>query len=241
MKIRSAILTEMSGKLGGAVGSESRGGIQYLRKLVIPSNPQTALQTANRNGVAGAASYWRSSLSAANQALWEAIATGSETGQTLFSKVNNARLYANSAGLTVAVASGITPLPVLQVPPASLSTLYSGCTAVVDDSSNNLTVTNSNVNDAFLAESDYLVGAACGVQWIYITPQQNYSRLSRQHPYRLARVTVNGGPGVAAQVIDLAALGLATTAGQIMYFRTVVQTPTGALSISIEKRITIQA
>ena len=240
MKISSAILTTMSGKLGGAVGSTARGGIQYLRKLVIPANPQTALQTAMRNGIAGVSAYWKSTLSPTNMLTWIALATGEETGQTLFGKVNNVRAYANGAGLTVAVSSGIAPLPRIEVAPASLSTLYSGCTAVVDDSSNNLTVTNADVNDAWLQNSDYL-SAECGVQYHYLTEQQSASRQSRANPYRLVRVTVYGGPSVAAQVIDLAALGMATTSGKIMYYKTQVQAPDGSLSIPIEKRITIQA
>lgn len=67
--IYSPIFGEMRGKLGGSVFSRNKGG-PYVRAHAIPTNPNTARQQVVRNWVGYLASYWASTLSAAERAGW---------------------------------------------------------------------------------------------------------------------------------------------------------------------------
>lgn len=239
MKIRSAILTEMSGKLGGAVGSTARGGIQYLRKLVIPSNPRTLLQTAIRNAVSSASSIWVNILSEATQTAWWDIAEGSQTGKSLFAKVNQPRLYARNTGRSKkpSGAALTNVLSYIETPPASLATDFAGITATIDDSANTL------ILPLIPGGEPWRVDAATdtpAMMFIFVSASQNASRFSRQHPYQLVRaIGFEDVADVTPAAIDLAALGLATITGKIMYVKIIVQAVLGGLSVAQETRVTV--
>jgi hypothetical protein len=230
----------MSGKLGGVVASKARGGIQYFRKLVTPSNPRSTLQTAVRNAANSIASYWQTTLVQADRDAWDGAATDGATGQTDFLGVNTIRQYANNANRFTLVEMGVSPLVVLTDRPVSLGTTYSGSTLVIDDSANTLSVTPLSGFDPFLAEAAE-AGDLFGVMWIYVSPQQSPSRNARQFPYALARCIVFGASSTAPIVVNLATLGLASTTGQVMYVKIVVQDPFGGISTPTESRVIVTA
>lgn len=238
MKVKSAILTEMSGKIGGAVASRARGDIQYFRKLVTPTNPSTGLQKASRNAVASASSYWKSTLTDVQREAWWDLATGAQTGQTLFNKVNQPRIFANNSTLLVGTDGATPPITTIVPPPASLSTPFSGFIAVIDDSANTLTISGLNVLDPYQSDTS---DTTPSVVYVYCSHQQTASRFSRQHAYRLVYADAIGGPVAALAAINLAALGMTTAVGEIMYVKLVVQAPDGAISVPTEARITIVA
>lgn len=221
MKITSPIFGEMSGKIGGAVASKARGGIQYLRKLVIPSNPQSSFQTAVRNIVSGLASYWRSTLSGANRTAWEALAASSSpeiSGENLF------------VGNNTQVMLGGQPR--IDVAPASASTTLTAPTVVVDVSDVEVQLTGLAA-DAWNAEGG-------GVN-IYATAPQSASRLARQFPYR----KIGTAEGAVSPIATFdaaypAALGT-LVAGKIVYVRLVAFSPTGQVSTQQTYRVTVQA
>lgn len=97
MKVTSAILSTMSGKLAGAVASKARGGIQYFRTLVQPSNPRTYLQRQVRAALSSIAGAWRSTLSGSQRAAWLAIAKTGESGIDRYTAANTLLLQGGTA------------------------------------------------------------------------------------------------------------------------------------------------
>jgi len=241
MKVRSAILTEMSGKIGGAVASQARGGIQYFRKLVTPSNPRSDLQTFLRSAVASASSAWKNELNDSQRDQWWDAAEGSQSGKSLYCRVNNARLYALNAGRYFAQtdAAAITRL---DSPPTDFSTSLTAPTLVLDQSSHNLQVTALNNADPYIAYSDDGAGGT-GLLFVYVSHPQTSSRRARQHPYELV-CTMRCGP-VGTFVdhfnVDLTPLGFTLVTGRVAYVKVQAQHPSGGLSVAQEQRITIQA
>ena len=75
-----AIVTQISGKLGGHVFARNRGGA-YMRTNATPNNPQTAFQSAVRAIMAAISSAW-SSLTNAQRNSWnDAVENFSRTDQ----------------------------------------------------------------------------------------------------------------------------------------------------------------
>jgi hypothetical protein len=73
MKIKSGLITEASGSLGGMTASHNRGGL-YLRARTIPVNPNTPQQQAVRTHVSNLSSLWLSVLTPAQRASWDLYA-----------------------------------------------------------------------------------------------------------------------------------------------------------------------
>jgi hypothetical protein len=88
MKVISPIFSSMRGKLGGAVGAVSRGGVAYLRSLVIPGNPRTLFQTTVRLVLTSLAAAWKSILNDSQRAAWAAIAGATSSGIDAYVKAN---------------------------------------------------------------------------------------------------------------------------------------------------------
>jgi hypothetical protein len=70
MKFKSALVTAVSGSIGGLVGSHNAGG-QYLRARTIPVNTNTSFQQAVRSYLALLAAAWSDSLEQAQRDAWE--------------------------------------------------------------------------------------------------------------------------------------------------------------------------
>ena len=70
MKIKSALITQASGSIGGLTASRNRGGM-YFRARATPVNPNTPQQQVIRGFVAQLASLWASTLTAAQRLAWE--------------------------------------------------------------------------------------------------------------------------------------------------------------------------
>lgn len=68
-----SIVGSLSGKLAGTVYSHNRWG-NYIRQLVIPTNPQTPAQSSQRGRIANAATDW-SLLTDAQRLGWDSYAT----------------------------------------------------------------------------------------------------------------------------------------------------------------------
>lgn len=74
MLFKSALVTQVSGSIGGMTGSHNAGGM-YFRARAIPVNPATAPQVAVRNLVAGLANQWGTGLTQAQRDAWTVYAT----------------------------------------------------------------------------------------------------------------------------------------------------------------------
>lgn len=243
MRVQSAILTDMSGKLGGLVAAKARGGIQYLRALVVPRNPSSFLQLAVRQAISSASAYWRTVMTEANQELWWDIAEGSQTGQSLFVRVNQPRFYVGNTdrGIDDAGDPYTDAIPTIVTPPDGLSTDQSTPTVTIDDSDNLMEV-DATATGTWSTET--VAAGKASLMLVYASHQQNASRFSRQHPYALVAAIVRApatSPPSLPTPIDLSTMGYGTIAGRVMYVKTVVQDQLGRVSVPIEQRITIGA
>lgn len=73
MKIKSALITQMSGSVGGMTGAHNRGGL-YLRARSIPVNTNTSFQQTVRNLMSQLTARWVNTLTAAQRLSWQAYA-----------------------------------------------------------------------------------------------------------------------------------------------------------------------
>ncbi len=74
MKWKSALVTDLSGSVGGMTASRNRGG-NYFRARVIPINPNTPFQQAVRGFVAALTSGWNDLLTAPQREGWNFYAS----------------------------------------------------------------------------------------------------------------------------------------------------------------------
>lgn len=70
MLIKSGLVTQVSGSLGGMTGSHNRGGM-YFRSRTVPVNQQTTRQLAIRNAVTALTSRWSDTLTQAQRDAWD--------------------------------------------------------------------------------------------------------------------------------------------------------------------------
>lgn len=242
MKVISPIFSEMRGSLGGAVGSVARGGINYFRSKVIPTNPSTLLQTAIRMAVQSASSLWQNTLTELQQQGWFDISTGAQTGKSLFAKVNQPRIYSNNTErVTVAAGTASTLKPAYfgDAPTDGLNVSFAlGQTPVIDDSSNNLQLGTIPAGE-WNTNADTDNNAAV---FVYLSGPQSPSRGARQRPYQLVRAyAINAETDINATAIDLAGFGIPTVAGRVFYVKVYAQDYRGRTSLPLEYRVTVQA
>lgn len=106
MKIKSALLTQMSGSIGGMTGAHNRGGL-YLRARTIPVDTATAFQNQVRTGFTQLVNFWTDVLTASQRASWELYAQNvlvtdslgdprQISGQNWYIGANTPRLQANA-------------------------------------------------------------------------------------------------------------------------------------------------
>lgn len=199
MKVTSAILTTMSGKLGGAVAATARGGVKYFRALVFPGNPRSQSQTLVRSILSRFAARWRSTLNDASRAAWALIAPDDSSGI-------DAYIRANATLALTAEGQGFGPV---DTAPASLAlgTDYALPEPVIDNSANTI---------AFVLgePAERLCGYA-----VFLSSPQSSSRLARQFPYRyLGEIASDAAAGAATIAIPAAYQG---ATGQAQYAKVV--------------------
>lgn len=73
MLIKSGLLTQMSGSIGGMTGSHNKGGM-YLRSRAIPVNPNTPTQLAVRTAMNQLVTDWVETLTQAERDSWDVYA-----------------------------------------------------------------------------------------------------------------------------------------------------------------------
>lgn len=73
MKFKSALVTQVSGSVGGMTGSHNQGGM-YFRGRGIPTNPQSQYQLAVRNALRTLTAEWSGTLTDAQRAAWTTYA-----------------------------------------------------------------------------------------------------------------------------------------------------------------------
>lgn len=95
MKVTWIHVTQVGGSIGGATAARAKGGVDYLRARVAPTNPNTLRQQVVRTALSLLSSAWRNTLSATERLSWIALADGSSAnGLSLFQKGNVSRRQA---------------------------------------------------------------------------------------------------------------------------------------------------
>lgn len=186
------LTTELSGALGGIVGSTARGGVGYFRVRARPGNPRTLQQTLVRASLAAAAAYWRGTLTTPQRAAWAAYAGDSESGIDVFSKSMTLLAQAGQAFFSAAPTASIN-LP---------NTPITG--VVVDASAHTITL-------PVAVPSDQLA-------LVYAAQQQSPSRLAQQFPFQFVAAADEGDTFVT---LTASQPGYNLTAGQISYVKVV--------------------
>ena len=117
MKIKGALISQLSGKLGGVVASTVKGGMQVLRRRPTGVKVASALQEVMRVSLSALSGAWAATLTDEQRSAWNAYAAAvSKTngfgdqihvsGANWFCGNNSVRLQANSVlGLSLTVAA----------------------------------------------------------------------------------------------------------------------------------------
>lgn len=87
MKVKSALVTQMSGSIGGMTGSHNSSGL-YLRARTIPVNTNTAAQQAVRAYMASLVAAWVNTLTQTQRDAWDAYAAAVTLTNPLGDPVN---------------------------------------------------------------------------------------------------------------------------------------------------------
>lgn len=164
MKFGQPLLTtELSGSIGGATASKSRGGVGYFRVRRVPSNPRTFLQSLVRATAASIAAAWRATLTGTQRAGWEALAGPKESGINVFTAANMQRLINGSAEPRV---DAFPPTRSLSAPLVA---------SIIADASAHTLTPNVPPGEVDNIRTN-----------VYVTAPQSASRASRQFEYALA-------------------------------------------------------
>lgn len=217
MKFGQPLLTtELSGSMGGAVASSSRGGVGYFRRRAIPGNPRTLGQTTMRTILTGITAAWVATLTILQRAGWETISPPESSGIDSFVKGNSLILLGGNTRV--------------DAPPATLAQTSDPITGtpVVDASADTVALT--------------IPAANTGRTAIFVSAPQSASRAARQFNFLYIGATAIDATGAQTVAIPTTHPAFAAVAGQIVYVRTVnYQHDTGQVAIGQEFRVTVVA
>lgn len=212
MKFAPILGSNLTGRLGGIVASHNTNGT-YFRRYVVPVNPNTTGQQAQRNSFAAVSQSWRG-LSKFDQAAWTTAApqhqvpnsTGGNltlTGQALFMRMNTLRQRIGLALIT-------TPPTTSEIPTITPPT-------VVVELDGSVTIT--------FEAADEWNATGGGILWSASPLLSNGVNFNGQY------VTVIDGSAVDPEATPTASqLPYSTVAGGRITFRFSAVTPDGRLS-----------
>lgn len=119
MKVKSSMLTQMSGSIAGVTAGHNRGGL-YLRARSVPTNPNTARQSLIRSVFSALSQRWASTLTDSQRAGWADYAQNTPltdalgdplvlSGQQMYLRANTGRAQIDqtTAGFTSPETYGI--------------------------------------------------------------------------------------------------------------------------------------
>ena len=214
MKFKSALVTQVSGSVGGATMAVNKGGM-YMRARSIPTNPNTAFQQSVRTFFKAIMNAWTNTLTAAQRAGWNTYATNTPIVDSLgearvipdnamYLRSNNSRLQ---AGLSrIDAAPGVFDLGSFTQPTFSLAA--AGTTAAV----------TFTTGDSWHATGGALL--------IYASRPQNASVNFWKGPFRL--VGAISGTATSPQTFTMPFTTGSTASAT--FFKTVATAPDGRLS-----------
>lgn len=151
MKITPSLAGAMSGSLGGLTASHNRGGA-YLRRRVVPTNPNSIRQQDVRSNFGSLVQFWTNTLDATQRSSWTDYAASTPvtdvlgqalilTGQQMFIRSNVNRLILGFAIVGTAPLINNTGEPVTAItlfanvasPDISITAAIAGATSEAGD------------------------------------------------------------------------------------------------------------
>jgi hypothetical protein len=87
MKFKSALVTQVSGSVGGMTGSHNAGGM-YFRARAIPTDPATTFQNVVRGFMSQLSNLWVNILTPAQRTAWEDYAAAVPITDALGDPIN---------------------------------------------------------------------------------------------------------------------------------------------------------
>lgn len=178
MLIKSGLVTQISGSIGGMTGSHNRGGM-YLRARAIPTDPATTFQTVLRSYMAQLASLWTTTLTPAERLAWDVYAMNVTLPNPLGDEIH-------LTGLNHYIRSNMPRLQGGLVRVDSAPVIFDlGDFAPPDSITGDATADEVDVafvdTDAWLDEDD-------AAMLVYSSREQNPSKTYFKGPYRLAGI-----------------------------------------------------
>lgn len=173
MKFKSALVTQISGSIGGLTGSHNKGGM-YFRARSIPINANTEYQQEVRNLMSQVTAAWRDVLTPVQRQAWMDYASGSPlldalgeerriSGLSHYVRSNVARMQAGLAR----VDAGPTNMGLPTMTPPVITT----------------DVSDSDIDIAF-TNSDAWATAVGGAMLVKMSAPQSLSINYWKGPYR---------------------------------------------------------
>lgn len=193
MKFKSPIISQGSGKIGGAVYSHNRSG-NYIRNWRSPVNPNTAFQQAVRNAMSALQTRFAQTLTAAQRTGWATFAANVPRTNTLGDSINLTGQQWYVACNTYRLQASVA---VVDAPP----TVFEMATITLPVPT--ITAAGTTVSLAY-TNTDTWAAEAGGYLLLYASRAQNVTKNFFKGPYRLAgKVTGAGTPPTSPAVITL--------------------------------------
>lgn len=220
MKFKSAMVTQVSGSIGGMTGSHNRGGM-YFRARSVPTNPNTPQQQTTRASLGQLAIAWRM-LTGINPILWDIYAANVPLTDPLGDPVTvsgiNMFIRSNTPRLNVG-------LPVVDAGPSSYDLGEVGALSVTNATEAGQTVDlNFTDTDAWVDEDD-------SAMLLYLSRPQGTSINYFKGPYRYAGM-VAGDSSTPPTTPETIAVPFPIASGQKIFWRVNVTRSDGRLSQS---------
>lgn len=228
--IKSQVLTQASGSVGGLTYSHTAGGM-YMRARSIPVNPNTGNQLDVRAAMTALVTAWTETLSAAQRATWDLYGANTPTtnplGEQIFLSGQNWYIACNTPRLQAQTKLGGAPA-IARVDSAP----------IIFDRGTFTTPTFGATQDVELETSftntDAWAGEVGSILLIYEGQPKNPSRNFFNGPYRLIGV-VRGAvipptSPVAITAATIASLGYTFAQDQNLWVAYAVSRADGRLS-----------
>jgi len=193
MKFKSALVTQVSGSVGGMTGSHNAGGL-YFRARAVPVNPNTVQQQAVRNFMSQCAAAWSQTLTQEQRDAWSNYAASVPITDTLgearfisgishFVRSNVARLQAGLARIDAGPAVYVLPD-------------FTAPSFAADASDDNVAITFTN--------GDAWAGEVGGAMLVFASRPQPASIVYFKGPYRYAgKISGAVSPPASPATLDL--------------------------------------
>lgn len=228
MKIKSQLVTQMSGSIGGVVGSHNKGGM-YLRARSIPTNPQSAAQANVRNAMSSLVTRWNDTLTAGQRDAWEVYAANVPktnslgdsillSGQQWYLACNVPRLRALNSGI-----SALSTIAVVDAAPTTFSRATLSPVSLPDVSA------GTDEFDVGYDNSDDWADTDNGFLLIQQSAPQNASKNFFKGPFRLA-AGIAGDTATPPTSPETVTSLFSLTAGQKLILRVVACNADGRTS-----------